>query len=276
MKNFKNIALILLSALLVLSLVGCGEAEAPAEKAPAEEAPVEETPVAEAPEEEEPSEEAVIAEFPEVMSYEEFTAAELDTPVTVETYVQAKQGWWEKDGKGVITLYTQNEDGAYFVYNAACTEEESEKLVLGTKIIVRGFKAEWSGEVEIIDASIEIVEGSYIAEPVDLTEKFGAEEIIDFQNQLVSFTGLTVEDKGDGKAFLYNYDGSGEPGSDLYFDVSLNGEEYTFVVESYLCGQDSDVYKAVEGLKVGDVIDVEGFMYWYEGAQLHTTSVTVK
>ena len=29
-----------------------------------------------------------------VMSYEEFMAAEVDTQVTIETYVQAKQGWW--------------------------------------------------------------------------------------------------------------------------------------------------------------------------------------
>ena len=255
MKNFKKLAMILLSVLLVFALVGCGDSKAPAEEAPADEAP---------------------AEFPEVMSYEEFMAADVDTPVTVETYVQAKQGWWEKDGKGVITLYTQNEDGAYFLYNAACSEEESEKLVPGTNLLVKGFKAEWSGEVDIIDAEFEIIDGRYVAEPEDLTEKFGTDEMADFLNQHVSFAGLTVEDKGDGQAFLYNYDGSGEKGDDLYFDVSLDGTTYTFVVESYLCGQDSDVYKAVEGLKVGDVIDVEGFMYWYEGAQLHTVSVTVK
>ncbi len=40
-------------------------------------------------------------------------------------------------------------------------------------------------------------------------------------------------------------------------------------------GADSDVYKAIEALNVGDVIDVEGFLYWYNGAQPHITSVTV-
>ena len=39
-------------------------------------------------------------------------------------------------------------------------------------------------------------------------------------------------------------------------------------------GADSEVYKAIEALNVGDVIDVEGFLYWYEGAQPHVTSVT--
>jgi hypothetical protein len=47
-------------------------------------------------------------------------------------------------------------------------------------------------------------------------------------------------------------------------------------VESYLCDKDSDVYKAVEELQVGDVVDLEGFLYWYEGPNPHITSVTVE
>ena len=67
---------------------------------------------------------------------------------------------------------------------------------------------------------------------------------------------------GNDVAFLYNWDGSGSAGnnSDLYFDVSVNGATYTFTVESYLCGEDTDVYKAVTELKVGDVIDLEGIL----------------
>ena len=38
-------------------------------------------------------------------------------------------------------------------------------------------------------------------------------------------------------------------------------------MESYLCGADTDVYKAVKNLKVGDTVDLEGFLYWYEGVQ---------
>ena len=58
--------------------------------------------------------------------------------------------------------------------------------------------------------------------------------------------------------------------------MAINGQTYIFTVESYLCGNDTDVYKAVEGLKVGDTIDLEGFLYWYNGANPHITSVTVK
>ena len=88
---------------------------------------------------------------------------------------------------------------------------------------------------------------------------------------------MTVEAANDdGDAFLYKWDGSGTEGDDLYFNVSLDGNTYTFTVESYLCDKDSDVYKAVQNLKVGDVVDMEGFLYWYEGVNPHITSVSVQ
>ena len=211
----------------------------------------------------------------EVMSYADYIAAEIDDEVTVETYVQATQGWWDDNGTGKVTIYTQNEEGAYFLYNAVATEEEAAKLVPGTKIKVTGYKAEWSGEVEIVDATFEIEEGEYIAEPVDVTELLGTDALIEKQNQKVAFKGMTVEAINDeGAAFLYNWDGSGDEGSDLYFKVSSNGAEYTFTVESYLCGPGTDVYEAVKALKVGDVVDMEGFLYWYEGVNPHITAIT--
>ena len=220
---------------------------------------------------------ALAAETTEgVMTHAEYVAAELETEVTVETYVQAKQSWWEDKA----TVYSQNEDGAYFLYNMACSEEDYEKLVPGTKIKVTGYKAEWSGEVEIIDATFEIIDGEeYIAPVTDVTELLGKDELIDHQNEYVAFKGMTVEaagqdENGNDVAFLYNWDGSGTDGDDLYFNVSLNDETYTFTVESYLCDNTTDVYKAVTELKIGDTIDMEGFLYWYEGVNPHITMVT--
>lgn len=209
-----------------------------------------------------------------VMTYAEYAAAELDTEVVVETYVQAKQSWWE----GKATLYTQDQDGAYFIYEMACSEEDYEKLTPGTKIKVTGYKAEWSGEVEIIDATFEIEEGNYVAEPMDVTTYLGLDDLEEYQNRYVSFKGMTVEaagqdDAGNDVAFLYKWDGSGQEGDDLYFNVSLDGATYTFTVESYLCDSSTDVYKAVKELQIGDKIDMEGFLYWYEGANPHITSV---
>ena len=208
-----------------------------------------------------------------VMTYAEYVAADLESQVVVETYVQAKQSWWDNKA----TVYTQDKDGAYFLYNMACSEEDYAKLVPGTKIKVTGYKSEWSGEVEIVDATFEIEDGSYIAEAFDATSLLGTDELINHQNQFVSFKGMTVEAVNDnGDAFMYNWDGSGEDGNDLYFNVSLNGQTYTFTVESYLCDNTTDVYAAVKNLKVGDTVDMEGFLYWYEGVNPHITSVTVK
>ncbi len=208
-----------------------------------------------------------------VMTYADYVAAELDAEITVETYIQAKQGWWENNGVGVATFYTQNEEGAYFLYNMPCSQEEFELLTVGTKIRVTGYKAEWAGEVELVDATYEIIEGEYIAEALDVTALLGTEELINYQNQFVAFKGMTVEDAGNGAAFMYNWDGSGQDGNDLYFNVSVNGVTYTFTVESYLCGAGTEVYEAVKALKIGDVIDMEGFLYWYEGVNPHITAV---
>lgn len=285
----KKMLALVLTLSMTAAMAGCGAAAEPTETAAVESSAAESVAAEESTEAAESTavEESTAAETEtagteaaagEVMSHEEYMAAELDTQVVVETYVQAKQSWWEDKA----TLYTQDKDGAYFVYDMACSEEDYEKLVPGTKIRVTGYKGEWSGEVEIMDGSFEFVEGGdqYIAEPVDVTELLGTEELIGHQNEYVSFTGLTVEatEDADGNeaVYLYNWDGSGTDGDDLYFNVSANGQTYTFLVESYLCDGSSEVYQAVKNLKVGDTIDAEGFLYWYEGVNPHITAVTVK
>ena len=267
----KKFLAMLLALVMIFALAACGQAAAPAAtEAPTEApAPVEE-PATEAPAAEEP-------ELPEVqvMSYEEYMAADLDTEVVVETYVQAKQSWWDNKA----TVYTQDQDGAYFLYNMACAEEDYDKLVPGQKIRVTGYKSEWSGEIEIVDASFELLDGdSYIAPAQDVTGLLGKEALEAYQNRFVSVKGATVAPskiEGDNAehAFLYNWDGSGEQGSDLYFNVEVAGQIYTFTVESYLCGADTEVYQAVEALKVGDRVNLEGFLYWYEGPNPHITAV---
>ena len=203
-----------------------------------------------------------------VMTYAEYKAAELNTKVVIETYVQASQSWWQDKA----TFYTQDKDGGYFIYEMACSEEEYKKLVPGTKIKVTGYKSEWSGEVEITDATYEILEGKYIAPATDVTGVLGTEALADYMNRLVSFKGMTVEAYDEtGAAFAYK-DPEGKT-DDLYFKVSKDGKTYGFCVEFYLCGKDTDVYKAVEALKVGDKIDLEGFLYWDNGANPHITSI---
>jgi len=213
-----------------------------------------------------------------VMTYAQYAAAAIDSDVTVETYVQGKQSWWEKDGVGVGTFYTQDTEGGYFLYEMPCSKEDYDKLVPGTKIKVTGKKSEWSGEVEIIEAAFAIEEGNYIATAEDVTALIGKDEIANKMNKFITIKGATVEaigqdEAGNDAAWFYKWNGAGSEGDDLYFKINVNGVSFTVTVESYLCGKDTDVYKAVKELKIGDKIDLEGFLYWYEGAQPHVTSV---
>lgn len=241
----KKLLVLLLTLSLAMAVIGCGDAKDTDEKSEG------------------------------VMTYAEYTAADLESQVVIEAYVQAKQSWWQDQA----TVYAQDKDGAYFMYNMACTQEDYDKLTEGTKIKVTGYKTEWSGEVEIIDATFEIMDGNYVAKPVDVTAMLGTDELINHQNEKVAFKGMTVEASQDADgnevAFLYSWDGSGQEGDDLYFNVSYNSQTYSFTVESYLCDSTTEVYSAVKNLKIGDKINLEGFLYWYEGVNPHITSVTV-
>ncbi len=199
----------------------------------------------------------------EVMTHEEYIAAELDTPVMIESYVQATQSWYENK----ITVYLQDESGAYLAYNMACSEENAKKLTAGTKIKVWGYKAEYAGEIEIADAEFSFVEGAdpYIANATDLTDILANEtELVKHQNELAIFKELTVE-----KIEYKN----GEPGDDIYVTVKQGDKSFSFCVERYLTDPNTDVYKAFASLKAGDLVNITGFVYWYNGVNTHITSV---
>ena len=241
----------------------------------------------------------------DVMTYQEYADADTDTLVTIEAYVQGKQKFYEdnKDvGTSTVTLYAQDKDGGYFLYNVPVTEADYARIKEGTKIRFTGYKSEWAGEVEIMPDSltpIEVIRGDiYISKPVDVTDVMDDEDALaEYMNQRVLFTGLTIEPnyaleeeteegteaEADNEteaeteeaevAFMYGWDGSGSEGDDLYFNASVDGKVYTFVVESDLCDEDSEVYQTVKNLKVGDQVDLEGFLYWYEGPQPHIINV---
>ena len=253
----KKFIAMLLALTMVLAFAACAKTEQPAETtaAPETTAAIETTVAVET--------EAAEAEAA-VMTHEEYMAADLDSAVCIETYVQGHQSWWDNK----ITVYCQSEDGAYFLYELACTEEDAAKLVPGTKILVNGYKGEWAGEVEVMDGTFEFVEDgeTYVAEALDVTELLGTDELIDHQNEFVAFNGMTVE------AIEYK---NGEPGDDIYVTLGYNGASYSFCVEVYLTGTDSDVYTTVGELEVGDVVNVEGYLYWYEGVNPHITAISV-
>ena len=198
-----------------------------------------------------------------VMTYAEYEAAAIDADVVIEAYVQATQSWWDNK----ITVYAQDRDGAYFLYEMQCSEADAAKLVAGAKIKVTGYKAVWAGEYEIIDATFTFVENAdtYVAAAKDLTSKLGKEELINYQNQLAAFKGVTI------KSITYKND---TPGDDIYVTVTKDNADYSFCVERYLTGPETELYQAFATLVAGDVVDIEGFVYWYEGINTHITKVT--
>ena len=202
-----------------------------------------------------------------VMTYAEYAAADIDSAVVIEAFVQGKQTWWDNKA----TVYLADPDGAYFAYNMECSEDDYTKLVDGQKIKVTGYKSEWAGEVEITDATFEVEDGNWISTAEDLTNVFASEDLINHMNER-----FIVKDASIVSEAIYSWDGSGTQGDDLYFEVEIAGETYTFTVESYLCGADTEVYQTIEGLHAGDTVDLEGFLYWYEGANPHIIAVTVK
>ena len=203
-----------------------------------------------------------------VMTHAEYIAAAKGDEVVIEAFVQATQGWWEDNGQGKITAYLQDKDGGYFAYEMACTEADSKKLTPGTKIKVTGYKTEWAGEIEIDSlATFEIMDGTWVAEATDVTALLGKDEMIDHQNEKVLFTDMTVV------GWTYKNETVGQ---DIYVTLSKDGAEYSFCVESYLTADGTEAYDAVEALVAGDVVDIEGFAYWYEGLNTHITSVTKK
>lgn len=240
----KKLFTVLLTMIMVLALVGCGSNTN-------NEPVVEETPTTD--------EELVDPPVTAKNTYADFEAAELDTELELLMSVQATEAWW--DGK--ITVYGQDDDGGYLVYELACPEQKDADVLLpGTLIRVKGYKAEWSGEVELTDATYEFVDAGgnagKIYDPVDLTDLIGNnDELIKHMNQKVSFKNLTVVDytevTGD---------------SDGYLNVTdAKGTEITFVVRRYLTSPESDLAKTVASFVAGDVVDLTTFLYWYEGPQ---------
>lgn len=217
------------------------------------------------------------------LTHAEYLKAEKSTTVTIEAYIQGKQSWWENDGVGVASFYLQDQDGGYFVYNLPCDKASYDKdLTIGKKIQITGQKTDWAGEIEIdglaagAEATYTILKDKeYIAVPKNVTQDLGTDKLIDSQNMAVEFKDLTVLAQQDGSsAFYYKWDNSGKDGDDLYVSFTDGVNTLSACVESYLCDKDSEVYKAVKSLQVGDKVDVQGFLYWYEGAQPHLTKVT--
>lgn len=245
----KKLLTILLGVFMVLTLAGCGKKE----------------------------NEPYVPECPVVANtYADYAAGAIDEEFELMMSVQAHESWWfdESINSGKVTVYAQDDDGGYLLYDLVTDEATANAMVPGTKIKVKGFKSEWSGEVELVDATAEVMVGEcdngkvYDAE--DVTALIGNnDELIKHMNKKTLFKNLTVVN------YTYNWDNSGtRDNSDIYLYLTdEKGTPITFTVRRFLTDNTTDVYKAVEALQAGDVVDLTAFLYWYEEPQARIIGV---
>ncbi len=215
-----------------------------------------------------------------VLTYAQFIAAESGADIVIEGFIQAKQVYSENYSN--TSMYLADGDGAYFAYRVACTADEYARFEIGSKVKVTGQKGEWAGEIEVAEGCKAEVVGTdkWTADALDISSIIAnTDELAKNMNKAVTAKGLevvasTVEGDATEHAFLYKSNGTGAQGDDLYFNVKAGDQTYTFVVESDLCGSDTDAYKAIEAVKIGDKIDIGGFLYWYNAPQIQVTSVS--
>lgn len=204
-----------------------------------------------------------------VMNYKEYMAAPMNQKVTIHSYVQAKEDLLEdEDGNDTVTLYLQDKDGGYYVYEMPILEMDYDNLKKGQEIYVTGTKTEWDGETEIIESSsYRIGSGSWTAQPLHIDDIFSdVDALKEHMNQLVSLKDITVTDIQLPE----------QEGGDINIICTKDDISIPVVIVSSLYDENSDEYTQAENLQAGDMIDVQGFLYWYQQKpQIHTVSFTV-
>ena len=218
---------------------------------------------------------------PKAMTYEEYMAAADEAKVVIEGYVQAYA--YSSQYNNVSLFIMDDAGGAYYAYRADCSAEQAKKLAEGIHVRVSGNKGNFKGEIEVQEhCTFEVLDGKKVYPATDVSASLSNYKALEgMMNKKVSVAGLVVENiydaDGEGFAFLYNWDGSGQAGAnnDVYFNASYNGVIYNFVVESDEFAEGSDPYVNATRFSVGDVIDIEAFMYWYNGPNMHVSKISV-
>ena len=209
----------------------------------------------------------------DIMTYEEFMNAEIGSTVTVESNVQAVQ----KHADGTVSLYLQDADGgAYYVSSMTCTPDQANTFTKGARIIVSGEFALVNDHIEIGGSvRFQMVDGGtkYVAPATEIEyEYYYYHEFANYMNMRVTLDGIVISriELADGAA------SAGESDDDIYVFVRLkDGTELCFCVERDLMGPETELYQVCGHLQAGQTVNLEGFLYWYNGAYLHITDCDV-
>ena len=210
---------------------------------------------------------------PEVPPCSAFLEAEIGSSVTFSCYVQAKEAFRDN----TCSLFAQDETGACYLDRLSCIEDDYDRLTPGQKILITGYKSTWGDDIELTDSHFAFLDGSWLAEPLDVTAMLGTEEISAHRNEKVCFRSMTIESMMDGVSVWYRgWDNAAAEGEDteLFFRASSGGTVSTFSVCPSLCEEPDQVIQTLKSLRLGDTVDLTGYLYWYNEARPRITEIT--
>ena len=219
------------------------------------------------------SEETVTLEYehsiPEykVSTYVDFAVLEDDSNVVVSGVVTGVLS--KTYGDASNGLYVNDVDGGYYVYNLA-NDPVTTGIEVGETVIITGKKDTYNGTLEIVDATVEVLD-------VDKVEL----EVADYTEAYAAATQLTDESLVGKQAFLVTVKGvtlqaqSADDISGGYYRFELNGLSSYIRISSSVCpltAEEVEVFKASH--KAGYIADVTGVVCVYNGA-FYLTPVSV-
>ncbi len=200
-----------------------------------------------------------------VTAWEEYVNAEKGANLVIEGVVTGVMS--KTNGNSNNALYVQDTNGGYYIYGIAADPVE-EGIEVGMKIQATGKKDVYNGTLELVEASVKIVDSNKVnVEPVDFTERFQKaeslkdESLTKQQGMLVTLKGVEITGKGDNG----------------YYKFKLGNFETYVRISSSMCPLTKEELKTFESIHeehFGWTADVTGVICVYDGA-FYLTPVSV-
>ncbi len=205
-----------------------------------------------------------------VNSWDEYAAAEKDTPLVVQGVVTGIIS--KSAGATSNCLYIQDTVGGYYIYGMAVDPVEA-GIKVGMTVEAKGTMDIYNGTLELKDVTVTIVDETInVPAPVDYTELYkNAASLKD--TALVAKQGLLVTIKG---AELVAQSDADISGGYYRFKIGEQASSYVRISGSTcpLNATEKDAFKAAFAEHVGYTADVTGVICVYDGA-FYLTPVSV-
>ena len=197
----------------------------------------------------------------EVMSWDDFRAAEINSKITVQGVVSA---WTYDESYGNGNVFLQDEDGGYYAYRlVASLSDYEDYLKVGNEVILEGQKSVYEGlhqlnqktvtSIKVLDRAEDGTEDDQNRPtPKDVTQLAKEAKLEPLQSTWATVLGTYVNKSGD------HY-------------VQVGAEEYQLYIDSkYISPKNlAEVETAVEGLTAGDTIRLTGIVGMYQKPQFY-------